>query len=1122
MLTRNNKLRTFRLLSASTVFLVVCLSVAAQDSDRANHQNIPSAPPGSYSRSCIDIEMRHGTLRATCQSIDGHWIKTELSDPSRCPGRITNQNGHLACGDSSAPSAAPQRVASTSVQGWDRTIAQFQHTAWDAKEGAPGHIRALAQTADGYLWLGTPSGLYRFDGISFERYEPHSGGPFPGRVVSSLLPLPNGDLWIGFSFGRISLLRDGRATNYATREGIPQSQVRTLARDREGTIWVASAGGLLRLERNQWKIVGEDWNFPGKSAQTAFVDRQGTLWVATEDSIVFLPAGSKMFQPTGIQVGSVSRITEARNGKLWMAETTRSVRPIPLGDKLLPSDDTEIKVGSAGILFDQEGALWVTSVGDGLRRAAQPTGLSGELGEFSDAVEGFTAKDGLTDDFGWSTIEDREGNIWVGTQGGLDRFRRSSLVPVALPVPLREPRLAPGDAGDLLVSARNLWVRVHGSRADSIRGLTLGTDTNAIQAAYRDPVGTVWWAGLVAFYRLENGRMTQFRLPAELATENLSAMPFTEDRSGVLWVGTTGEGLFRMKDGVWISYQTSPELARLTVRAAYTDWMGHVWFGYDGGTIVAIENGSLHTISTGDESPVGSVYVIGGRGQHLWVGGERGLVFFDGSRFRKVVPVDASTFDPVWGIEETSDGSLWLGERRGVVHIGGDEVAKYVSNPSFQVRYELFDSLDGLPGAFEDPLNSEEVQGTDGRLWFAASNGLAWLDPAHISRNALAPPVSIQSLTADDKLYPYWASPALPALTGHLEIKFTALSLSIPERNHFRYKLEGYDKDWREIGTQRQASYTNLSPRKYRFRVIASNNDGVWNEAGATLDFSVLPAWYQTIWFRSLCVAAFGLFLWGLYQVRLHQLAQQFNMTLEARVDERTRVARELHDTLLQSFQGLLLRFQTASELFPTRPAEAKQTIDSAIEQAAQAITEGRDAVQGLRSSTTVVNDLACAITTLGTELAGSESNPNAADFHVNVEGTPRDLHPILRDQVYRIAGEALRNALRHAEARRIEVEIRYDEREFRLRVRDDGKGIDSKLLNENVRPGHYGMRGMRERAKLLGGKLTVWSEVETGTEVDLSIPAANAYVTPDGSGRSWLAEKFAGKMVEQGTERKL
>jgi signal transduction histidine kinase len=382
-------------------------------------------------------------------------------------------------------------------------------------------------------------------------------------------------------------------------------------------------------------------------------------------------------------------------------------------------------------------------------------------------------------------------------------------------------------------------------------------------------------------------------------------------------------------------------------------------------------------------------------------------------------------------------------------------------------------------------------------------------------------PVHIEQVIADGKSYDASSGLRLPPLVRDLAIGYTGLSFVGPEKALFRYKLEGWDRDWQYVGNRRYAFYTNLAPGHYRFRVTACNNSGVWNEQGASLDFSIAPTYYQTRWFQLSCVAAFMVLLWVLYRMRLRQLARQFNLRLEERVNERTRIARDLHDTLLQSFHGLLLRFQTASELFPTRPAEAKQTLDSAIEQAAQAITEGRDAVQGLRSSTVVTNDLALAINTLGEELAGGETNPNAAEFHVGVEGTPRDLHPILRDEVYRIASEALRNAFKHAKAKRIEVEIRYDERQFGLRVRDDGKGIDSKLLNDDERPGHYGMRGMRERAKLLGGKLTVWSEVETGTEVELSIPAAKAYATADGRRRSWLAEKFAGKLVEKDTERK-
>ena len=236
---------------------------------------------------------------------------------------------------------------------------------------------------------------------------------------------------------------------------------------------------------------------------------------------------------------------------------------------------------------------------------------------------------------------------------------------------------------------------------------------------------------------------------------------------------------------------------------------------------------------------------------------------------------------------------------------------------------------------------------------------------------------------------------------------------------------------------------------------------------------------------------------------------------MEARLGERERIARELHDTLLQSFHGVLLRFQSVYNLLPTRPEEAQKTLGSAIDQAAQAITEGRDAVQGLRSSPVVTNDLALAIGALSEELGCGETNPNCAEFHVEAQGTPQNLDPILRDEVYRIAGEAVRNAFKHAQAERVEVEIRYDERELRLRVRDDGKGIDPNHLNEDRHPGHYGMRGMRERAELMGGKLAVWSELDSGTEVELRIPASRAYEKSPARRRSWLAEKLSGKDTE-------
>ena len=989
--------------------------------------------------------------------------------------------------------ACSRGVASES----NRTIAQFAHTTWGPRDGAPTTVTALAQSADGYLWLGSADGLYRFDGIIFEQYQPTSGELIPTRAVSSLLALPNGDLWISFR-GEICLLKNGIVANYTTRDGVPEGGVRDIAQDRDGAIWAATSSGLMRLEGSRWKDVGADWNFTGKTANTIFLDRQGTLWVSTENTLLFLRPGTRRFQPTGIHVIQVAQFVQAANGKLWMAETTRSVRPVPLADKRQPPDETEIQVGSQRILFDREGALWITTLGDGLRRAPAPESLKGKIQEFSTLVESFTAKDGLSDDYIRAILQDREGNIWVGTSNGLDRFRKTNLVPIVLPFKPNYPVLAAGDAGDLWVQNLNFLARVHGGRAD----LDHHPVPSMARSAYRDSVGAIWWICPDAIYRYVNGNYTRLPLPPSFPKVFIdTGLWATEDGSGALWLAAAGEGLFYRKAGDWRRLETAPEFQKLTPRTAFKDWMGRAWFGYDGGAIILLKDESPLSIFPAQDSPVGSVKAINGRGRHIWVGGELGLAFFDGSSFRRIAPTDTEAFGLVFGVEETPDGSLWLAEKRGVIQVPAPEVRQALQNPSYRVRYRLFDSFDGLPGRFVGTLSHQKE--IDGRLWFITPGGLVWMDPANISTNALPPSVLIRSASANGKQIGSLANLVLPPRTTALQIGYTALSLSVPERVRFRYRLEGVDEDWQDAGTRREAFYTRLGPGQYHFQVIACNNDGVWNNEGANLNFKVAPAWFQTIWFRTLCVvASFGL-LWTLFQMRLRRVRHEFNVSLEARVSERTRIARDLHDTLLQSFNALLLRFQAASDLLSARPDEAKRVLDSTIDQAGQALIEGRDAVQQLRSTTPVTNDLVCAIGSLGQALAADGSNGNAPAFQIKVEGTPRDLLPITRDEVYQIAGESLRNAFRHARAHRLEVEIRYDTRQLRLRIRDDGKGIDPQLLNADGSSGHYGLRGMRERARLLGGQLTIWSEVDSGTEIDLSIPSSAAYTKP-GVSRFW------------------
>jgi signal transduction histidine kinase/ligand-binding sensor domain-containing protein len=898
---------------------------------------------------------------------------------------------------------------------------------------------------------------------------------------------------------------------------VPEGAIEGFAEDREGTTWVASLGGLARLEGDRWKKVGEDWGFPGHSAQTVFLDREGTLWVATENTLVFLPPGAKAFHPTGIYIGQVFQIVQAPNGKLWMPETGRSVRPIPLGSRQLPRDETEIRVGSTGILFDSEGALWMTTLGDGLRRASHPERLAGKPGRFSQLVENFTAKDGLTDDYAGSIFEDREGNIWVGTHSGLDCFRKSNFVPVALPAPLREPLIIAGDRGELWVQGINLRARIVAGRANAYRqwltedvirkGHEIVTTDEPFRTAYRDSSGKVWLFSQEKLVRFENGRFTEFPLPQALSSHNgQQTMRVTEDRSGVLWVTAANAGLFSLKNGVWKRFE-APVAFPSVPRAAYTDWLGRAWFGYQGGEIIVVDEENIQLLSS--KGSFEHLAAINGRGRHIWAGGNFGLAFYDGSRFQPVIPVDAQTLGILWGIEEDHDGGLWLGEYSGVVHVPENEIQHFLRDSSYRVRCERFDSLDGLPGMFRAVTGAQESQGTDGKIWFVTNSGLAWLDPAHIYRNPLPPPVSIRSLTVDGNAYPYWKNAALPPLTRSVQIQFTALSLSIPERVRFRYRLDGFDSDWRDAGTRREALYANLSPRKYRFHVIACNNDGVWNETGATLDFSVLPAWYQTIWFRSLCVAAFLVLLWALYQFRLQQLEQQFQVRIEGAVHERTRIARELHDTLLQSLHGLMFEFQAARNMFQKRPEEALQALDGAIAGTERAITEGQDAIEDLRSLTTAEEDLAQLIKVTGEDLAASQGGEHdSPTFGLTVEGHQRTLTPDIRDEVYRIARELLRNAFRHSQAHRIEAEILHDEDQFRLRVRDDGKGMDSQVLAKGRRPGHWGLPGARERAQQMGAKLDLWSQPGAGTEVQLAVAASVAYRKQSGRSRFRLFQK--------------
>ena len=448
--------------------------------------------------------------------------------------------------------------------------------------------------------------------------------------------------------------------------------------------------------------------------------------------------------------------------------------------------------------------------------------------------------------------------------------------------------------------------------------------------------------------------------------------------------------------------------------------------------------------------------------------------------------------DSIDALISDNQGDLWLHAECGLIKIANDEVQRWWGQPESRLKVRVFDASDGVQSGVGHFNTSARTQ--DGRLWFANGTLLQMIDPAHMAGNTVAPPVHVDLIVADRKSYSPQEGLSLPPLTRDLEIDYTALSFVLPQKVFFRYMLDGRDTRWEEPGTRRQAFYNDLPPGHYRFRVIACNNDGVWNEVGATLEFNILPAFYQTKWFVLFCVAATACLAWMAYRYRVRQVTGRLDMQFRERLSERTRIARELHDTLLQSFQGQMLNFQRARNLLPDRSAEAIQTLDKALDGAEQAIVEGRDAIHDLRSLAPAAQGLAEEITALGEELIAEDTNKDPAQFRVVIEGSVRVLHPNVHLDISRIAREALRNAFIHSQGRLIETEITYSDKLFRLRIRDDGKGLDPNVRDQGERTGHWGLRGMRERAERLGGELDLWSEPGAGTEVELRLPGSIVY----------------------------
>ena len=1014
------------------------------------------------------------------------------------------------------------------------------------------------------MWFATRDGLNRYDGNSFVIYKNNPNDPdsLSSNFIQDLMEDDHGYLWIATDTGLDKFdPTTERFTRYLHDPNNPNSiggaWVTSIARDSRSYLWFGTFdSGLDRFDPATGKFThfrnDGDGHFVGRITQV-IEGRQGDIWFVGERGLFHLnpQTGQITRPPAGKNSLRAESVYEDEVGNLWMLASSpivglvkydrlaERVTRYPLGARapgVLASTENGGSANGSLVAVGQNG-LWVPSA----------LGLS----YFDRRTERFTYRfrhddtnpNSLDSNAIMSIYQDRSGVLWVGTENtGINILNLRQEHFVCYRHRPGDPNsISPGRVKAIYQDPNGvLWVGLFPralDRLDRKAGRithfvpksgdenTLGEGTN-VNSIYKDAEGYLWvGGGGGGLDRLDErtGRFKHYRHNPDDPNSLISNNVYTiyGDRNGHIWVGQEGGvSHFDPVTNGFINYLPVPDNPTSfanTVWSIYQDRFSTLWFGTWGGSLIRFDGTVKTFVNYAPDSR--DPHRLNGGGINtihedrtgvLWVGTFDGLYRFNRQNgvFTRYTESQGLPSSTIRCILENGIGRLWLSTQKGISR--------------FDPRTETFRNYDVSDGLQTNEFSTGCYQASDGEMFFGGSNGFNGFFPETVHDNPYVPPVVITSFkifnkpvsigaeSALKKAIPYVDSLTLSYRDNVFSFEFAALSYVNSHKNLYRYKLEGLELDWNEVGSkQRIATYTNLNPAKYVFRVQGSNSDGVWNEEGVSLPILITPPWWRTNWFRALCVVVVLALLWAAYQMRVRRLHQQFGILLEARLDERTRIARELHDTLLQSFHGILLYLQSGIHQMPEHPAEAKKTFQDAVDQAERAIVEGREKVQGLRTSTVERNDLALAIKTLGGELAAADSGTRRPEFSVQVEGTPRNLHPVLRDEVYRIAGEAMRNAFRHADAKEIEVEIHYDERQIRLRVRDDGKGINPKLLSDDGREGHFGLRGMRERAKLIGGKLTVWSELDSGTELELSIAASRAYMAPTGQ-RSWLAEKLA------------
>ncbi len=972
-----------------------------------------------------------------------------------------------------------------------KPLSGFAYNSWNPQDGAPGDVWALALAPDGTLWLGSGQGLVRFDGVRFERYRTRQGARLPALNINALAVMPRGEIWLGDHDGGAVRLRDGVATRYGVADGLPSGSILRFA-SASGALWAATATGLARFDDQRWSRIGSDWGFPRTATYYAFADRGGVLWASTAEGLYYLLPGEHRFHDPGVRVAPYAIVAQDRSGRLWLSDGMCGTRPLPellKGVAPVPcASHGSVQHRAWQMLFASDGSLWLTELGRGVARVPHPERVAvGQSVDTSTELELFTHEDGLASAVTVPLLQGADGEVWVGTNLGLSSFRRRRLqeVPGLASSPLSGFAVVREGSG-VLVSNQEQVLEVDPPRPPvAVLPSTLFFDP---RAAVRSGDGALWYVERDLLWRIRDGKRSRWQLPAKgLWTNGVDAMA-PDDKDGV-WLSVHDNGVFHARPGA-LTRESRLQPEDGWPSAIMTGDDGDVWFGFDGELLRLAADGKRSRHGEPDGLAVGRVTAMLMSRYGLVVAGQDGVALLRDGHFVTVAALRDDVFGYVSGIVESDSGDLWLNGGRGVVQISASDVLR-VFTQGAPLNYRLLDAQDGLPGiALQDRASPTALRDARGRLWFAANQGVAWLDPSEASRSARHPPVEINEVRAGDESFEPVPGLTLPKGVRTVTLRYGALTLDRATKIRFRCRLDEVDEDWREVGNQREVNYANLAPGTYHFSVRAANADGLWNNSGTSIAFSIPPTLVQTRAFFWTCVVLLCVLALLVHRLRMRVLSNRLQLRLEERHAERERIARDLHDTLLQGFQGLVLTFHLCA--IRLEEGELRRQLAQALDSAEAALVEGRERVHLLRRVAGRGESIAVLLGELGREIIKPPT-----EFRIVVTGEERALCEAVVDELQLIAREALANAQRHARARLVEIRLDFALDALRLSIRDDGTGMESLVRERMGRDGRLGLRGMSERAGQLGGTLNIHPWAGCGTEVSLHVPAAAAYSRP-------------------------